>query len=72
MIAVELEALAAGGRHVEPGVGVAGRVLERHLDTTHTVDEALERTEIDLDVVVDRDLEVQEDRVLQPLGSSRR
>ena len=65
VVAVERE--APRRRHVEPGVRVAGRVLERHRDAADGVDERLERAEVDLDEVVGDDAEVLVDRVDQPL-----
>ncbi len=47
---------------------VAGRVGEGDLDPAEGVDQVLERAEVDLDVVVDRDVEVQLDGLHQPAG----
>ncbi len=65
VLAVERE--ASGRRHVEPSVVVSRRELERDGDTTNGVDQRLEGTKVDLDVVVDRDAEVLEDRQDQSL-----
>ena len=45
-------------RHIEADLLVENASGERHGDPTDCVDDALERTEVDLDVVVDVDAEV--------------
>jgi len=66
MVAVERE--ATGGGHVEAGVHVADRGVERHGHTVDRVDQRLEGAEVDLDVVVVEQAEVLPDRVGQLLG----
>ena len=62
-----VEDLALGRGHVEARVRVTNRSVEPERHPADRVDQLLEPDEVDLDVVVDRDVEVVLDRVDQRL-----
>ncbi len=66
-----VEHLALGCRHVQTGVAVANGSVEPHRHAADGIDELLEALEVDLDVVVDRDVEVVLDGVDQRLHAVR-